>query len=132
VKHLSPAALFACAVMTAGCTSGHRSANLDELRNAEAPYYYVGRSFDGYDVSYISRYRAGTASIIYGTCHAGDDQGCSPPLEIQHRLCLGGATVSIFGRSGLRRRAAGALRPLSKGARPRPRPVVVFDRSVSC
>jgi hypothetical protein len=134
VKRLSPAALFACAVMAAGCTSGHRSVNLDELRNAKAPYYYVGRSFDGSDVSDVLPYRAGEASILYGTCEQPSGEGgCGPPLQLQHRLCLGVVTISIFADSGTAGRAAKALRPLSKGARARSqKPVVVFDRGVSC
>jgi hypothetical protein len=132
VKHVL-AALLAATAVAAGCTSGHRSVNLDELRKADAPYYYVGPSFDGDDVSYVSRYRAGEANVVYGTCKAGDDQGCSPPLALQHRLCLGVVTISIFGNSGNARRAAAALRPLSSGARARTtKPVVVFDRGVSC
>jgi hypothetical protein len=137
VRHLLAVAIFAWTAAVAGCTSGDGSVNLDALHKADAPYYYVGPSFDGYDVSYVSPYRAGTASVIYGSCHAGDDEGCPPPLEIQHRLCLGVVTVSIFVGQGAKRgsahRAAEALRSLSKGARARPkRPVVVFDRGVSC
>jgi hypothetical protein len=137
VKRLLAAALFASIVVAAGCTSGDRSVNLDELRTADAAYYYVGPSFDGHDASHIERYRAGVASIIYGTCDLGDDDGCSPPLEIQHRLCLGVVTISIFvgqgAKPGSARRAAEALRPLSAGARARTtRPAVVFDRGVAC
>ena len=136
MRHLLATA-FACTAVAAGCTSGDRSVNLDELRNADAPYYYVGPSFDGHDVSYVSRYRAGVADIIYGTCQAGDDEGCPPPLEIQHRLCFGVVTISIFAGEGAKRgsprRAAEALRPLSKGARARPkRPAVLFDRGAAC
>jgi hypothetical protein len=69
VKRLLAATCFACTVAAGGCSSGDdRSLNLDDLRNAEAPYYYVGSSFEGQDVSYIFRYRAGKASIDYGTC----------------------------------------------------------------
>jgi hypothetical protein len=137
VEHLLAVVLFACTLTVAGCTSGNRSVNLDELRNADAPYYYVGPSFDGYEPSYVSPYRAGMASIIYGSCHADDDQGCPPPLEIQHRLCLGVVTISIFvgqgAKRGSARRAADELRPLSMGARARTkRPAVVFDRGVAC
>jgi hypothetical protein len=131
VKHLLTP-LLASTFVVAGCSSGDRSVNIDELRDADAPYYFVGPSFDGYAVSDVLPYRDGTASILYGDCHAGDDQGCAPPLEIQHRLCLGGVTVSIFGDPGRARRAAAALRPLSKAARARPRPVVVLDQGVSC
>jgi hypothetical protein len=133
---LAAAALVAT-VVVAGCGSGGRSLDLDDLRNADTPYYYVGPSFDGYEVSFVSKYRVGEASIIYGTCHAGNDEGCPPPLEIQHRLCLGVVTISIFvgqgAKPGSARRAAEALRPLSKGARARTkRPAVVFDRGVPC
>lgn len=137
MKSVLAATVIAYAALVAGCTSGDRSVNLDGLTNADAPYYYVGSSFDGYDVSYVARYRAGMASIIYGTCHAGSNGGCPPPLEIQHRLCFGVVTISIFvgqgAKSGSARRAADALRPLSKGARARTQePDVVFDRGVAC
>ncbi len=93
---------------------------LDDLRDAEAPYYYVGPSFDGYDVSNVSRYSAGTASIIYGTCHAGDDEGCPPPLEVQHRLCQGVVTISIF--VGQARNAEARVKQLRRSGRCRRAP----------
>ena len=139
MKRLLAATFFACTVAASGCSSGDdRSLNLDDLRNAEAPYYYVGSSFEGHDVSYMYRYRAGEASIDYVTCEPPDtglfgEGGCPVPLQLQHRLCLGVVTISIFSTSGSYRRAAKALRPLSKGARARTqKPVVVFDRGVSC
>jgi len=139
VKRLLAATCFACTVAAGGCSSGDdRSLNLDDLRNAEAPYYYVGSSFEGQDVSYIFRYRAGKASIDYGTCDPPDtglfgEGGCPVPLQLQHRLCHGVVTISIFSTSRSYRRVAKALRPLSKGARARAqKPFVVFDRGVSC
>jgi hypothetical protein len=139
VKRLLAATFFACTVAATGCSSGDdRSLNLDDLRNADAPYYYVGSSFEGHDVSYIYRYHAGEASIDYGTCEPPSsglfgEGGCPVPLQLQHRLCLGVVTISIFAESGTAHRAAKALRPLSKGARARTqKPVVVFDRGVSC
>jgi hypothetical protein len=139
VKRLLAATFFACTVAATGCSSGDdRSLTLDDLRNAEAPYYYVGSSFEGHDVSYIFRYRAGEASIDYGKCEPPSsglfgEGGCPVPLQLQHRLCLGVVTISIFGNPGIARRAAKALRPLSKGARARAqKPVVVFDTGVSC
>jgi hypothetical protein len=121
VKCLLAATFFACAVGATGCSSGDdRSLNLDDLRNTEAPYYYVGSSFEGHDVSYIYRYRDGEGSIDYGTCEPPSsglfgEGGCPVPLQLQHRLCLGVVTISIFGNAGIARRAAKALRPLSKG-----------------
>jgi hypothetical protein len=139
VKRLLAATFFACTVAATGCSSGDdRSLNLDDLRNAEAPYYYVGSSFEGHDVSYIYRYRAGEASIDYGTCEPPSsglfgEGGCPVPLQLQHRLCLGVVTISIFGNPDIARRAAKSLRPLSRGARARTqKPVVVFDTGVSC
>jgi hypothetical protein len=137
VKRPLVAVLLASTLFSGGCTSGGRSTKLDDLRNADAPYYYVGSSFDGHDVSYVAKYRAGTASIIYGTCRTGSDGGCPPPLEIQHRFCNGVVTVSIFvgqdAKHDSARRAAEALRPFSKGARARrQKPRVVFERGVAC
>ena len=130
-------AILASTLFSGGCTSDGPSTKLDDLRNADAPYYYVGPSFDGHDVSYVARYRAGTASIIYGTCQTSTDGGCPPPLEIQHRSCSGVVTISIFVGQGAKRdsarRATKALRPLSKGARDRrEKPAVVFDRGFAC
>lgn len=135
MKRLLAATFFACTVAATGCSSGDdRSLNLDDLRNADAPYYSVGSSFDGYDVSDVLRYRADEASILYGTCkQPSGEGGCAPPLQLQHRLCLGVVTISIFAERDIARRAAKALRPLSKGARARTqKPVVVFDTGVSC
>jgi hypothetical protein len=139
VKRLLAATFFACTLAATGCGSGDdRSLNLDDLRNADAPYYYVGRSFDGYDVSDVLPYRAGEASILYGECKQPSsglfgEGGCGPPLQLNHRLCLGVVTISIFAERDTARRAAKALRPLSKGARARTqKPVVVFGYGVSC
>lgn len=138
MKHALAAALVACAGVTAGCTSGDQSPNLDDVRDAEVPYYYVGPSFDGFEVTHVQPYREGTADILYGTCEPpGDEGGCPLPLELQHRLCHGVVTVSIFVGQGAKRgsakRAARALRPLSEGARVRTEePVIVFDHGVPC
>src|SRR5215208_48801 len=79
---------------------------------------------------------------ITGTCEPPDtglfgEGGCPVPLVLQHRLCHGVVTVSIFvgqgAKPGSANRAAKALRPLSKGARVRAeRPAIVFDRGVPC
>jgi len=131
------AAVIACTSLSAGCSSGAASADVADLRDARAPYYYVGSSFDGLKISHVERYQRGVGDIIYGTCEANSDQGCGPPLELQHRLCHGAVTVVIFTGQGAKRgsaaRAADALRPLSRGARERERgPNVAFDRSPAC
>jgi hypothetical protein len=135
VKRLLTATVIACTPLVAGCTSEDRSVSLDDLRKADAPYYYVGSSFDGFELSHVERYQGGVASILYGTCDAGSDGGCPLPLELQHRLCQGRVTISIFvgqgAKRGSARRAAAALRPLSKGAR-KQKPDVVFDTGVAC
>jgi hypothetical protein len=132
---LSAAIIASPAALAAGCTTGHGAVNLDTLRNADAPYYYVGPSFDGLGVSHVEQYQGGVADIIYGTCEAKSDQGCAPPLELQHRLCRGRVTVVIFvgqdAKSDSAARAADALRPLSKGAREQ-EPDVAFDSSPLC
>jgi hypothetical protein len=132
---LLTATVLACAALVAGCTSGDRSASLDDLGKADTPYYYVGWSFDGFELSHVERYRDDVASILYGTCDAPSDGGCPPPLELQHTLCHGRVRISIFvgqgAKRGSARRAAAAPRPLSKGAR-KQTPDVVFDTGVAC
>ena len=138
MRHLVFVALVACTAAVAGCRSGDGSVNLEEFRDANAPYYYVGPSFDGLPVTHILRYREGEADVAYGTCKPPSGEGgCPLPLELQHRLCHGIVTVSVFVGQGAKkdsaRRAARALRPLSKGAHARQkRPFVVFDRGVTC
>jgi hypothetical protein len=133
-RMLLAATALACAPLATGC-SGNASPDVDDLKDADAPYYYVGSSFDGFEISHVEPYDAGVAHIVYGTCEAGDDEGCPPPLELQHRLCRGRVTVVIFVGQGAKRgsaaRAAAALRPLSEGARGR-HADVAFDRSPPC
>jgi hypothetical protein len=128
------ATAIAVAAVIAAC-SGDGSPSVGDLNDADAPYYYVGRTFDGFEVSDVQQYDAGVAEIVYGTCRASNDEGCAPPLELQHRLCRGQVTVVIFvgqeAKTGSAARAAEALRPLSKGARGR-EPNVAFDRSPPC
>ena len=135
MKCLLAATVIACTALVASCTSGDHSVSLDDLRKADAPYYYVGSSFDGFELSHVERYRDGVASILYGTCDAPSEGGCPLPLELQHKLCHGRVTISIFvgqgAKRGSARRAATALRPLSRGAQ-RQKPDVVFDTGVAC
>jgi hypothetical protein len=145
MKRLLVATIITATAFVAGCTPADRSPDLGALRQADAPYYYLGATFDGLKVTDVLRYQRGQAEVLYGTCEPqtplltiagikiGKDGGCSLPLELQHRLCHGVVTISIFANRGRARRAAEALRPLSKGARARSnRPAVFFDRGVLC
>src|SRR5215212_9764534 len=59
--------------LAAGC-SGSSSEELSELRRPGAPQTY--------DVG------TGRPDFIYGTCEAGSDSGCAPPLELQQWALL--------------------------------------------
>jgi hypothetical protein len=125
-----PVAMIAGCAFAAGCSEGG-SLSVDDLRNSKAPYYYVGRSFEGLKISHVEQYQRGVATFIYGTCKARSDEGCAPPLELQHWRCHGSVTVVIFANKGRAARAAGARRPLSRGAKAR-RPQFAFERSPGC
>src|SRR5207244_12878090 len=70
-------------------------------------------------------------AITDGDCKARSDEGRAPPLELEHRLCHGTVTVVIWAEETLAARAAGALRPLSRGANGR-RPEIAFNHSPRC
>jgi hypothetical protein len=126
----SAAAVIAGCGFVAGCAGGG-SPDVNDLRNSDAAYYYVGESFDGLKISYVERYQRSDAAIIYGDCKARSDEGCAPPLELEHRLCHGTVTVVIWAKETLAARAADALRPLSRGANGR-RPEIAFNHSPRC
>src|SRR3954453_16115639 len=52
---------------------GAGSLEVNDLRNADAPYYYVGESFHGLKVTHVLRYQRGDAALIYGDCKARSD-----------------------------------------------------------
>jgi hypothetical protein len=130
-------ATIACVTSLTACGANGDgiSSELAKLRMSQQPYYYVGRSFEGLRLVHLEQYDGGVANFIYGTCKAGDDQGCAPPLALQHRLCGGRVTVVIFvgvnPKPGRAAHAQHALRPLSRGAR-QVTPDVAFDRSPPC
>lgn len=136
-RPVAAVAIMACVGSLAACrstVSESRPVDLGRLTSSSLPYYYVGRSFDGLQLTHAESYHSGVANLIYGTCEPRPD-GCPPPLALQHRLCRGRATVVIFvgvnPKPGRAARAAKALRPLSKGAR-RMAPEIAFDRSPPC
>jgi hypothetical protein len=117
-------------VVTA-CGGGSNSLDVNDLRNSDAPYYYVGEAFDGLMISHVERYQNAVATFTYGSCEARSDEGCAPPLELQHRLCRGTVTIVIFANERRAARAADALRPLSRGASAQ-RPEIALNRSPQC
>jgi len=134
-----PVALIAAlASIVAGC-GGTRvpdgPVNLDGMRADSKPYYWVGESFEGLDLTYAERYSGRFSTLAYGTCEPPRSEGgCAPPLEIQNARCSSshGINVAIFGRTRLARRAAKSLRPLNRAAREAPKPQATFDRSILC
>jgi hypothetical protein len=129
VRALSAVAVITGCAFAAGCSNG--SLDVNDLRNSDAPYYYVGESFDGLRITHVERYQRGEATLIYGDCKARSDEGCAPPLELQHRLCHARVTVVIFASNGRAARAADALRPLSPGASAH-QPKIALHRSPLC
>jgi hypothetical protein len=119
------------AVAISGC--GGKS-DLEALRDSAQPYFYVGTSFDGLDLTAVDNPPGRLVTLIYGTCEAGDDAGCTPPLEIQNKTCATGETaVTIFADgNGRASRAAEALTPLNAAAGRAERPPITFDRSPAC
>ena len=129
MRAISVVVVIAGCAFVAGCSDG--SPDVDDLRSSDAPYYYVGESFEGLEISHVERYQRDVATLVYGDCEARSDEGCAPPLELQHRLCRSTVTVVIFARDGRAARAADALRPRSRGANPG-RPKVALQRSPRC
>ncbi len=58
---------------------------LGRMRNSARPYYFAGREFGGLPLTAAIAEGRGRGFFAYGTCTipAGQDGGCSPPLQIQ-------------------------------------------------
>ncbi len=134
---------LACALLLASCGGGSENVpngpvQLTEMKADTRPYYWVGESFDGLELTYAKPYSGRFGTLMYGTCELPKglfaEGGCAPPLQVQNVLCTDGrATVALFSHGGGRAaRAAQALRPLNAAARRAGRPSVTFDRSVLC
>ena len=82
-------------VGAAGCGAHVPSADLDAARRFDAyPLYWVGEEFEGWKLTHVSQ-TPGFVTLIYGTCKAASDMGCSPPLELQlSPLCAHLSTVA--------------------------------------
>jgi hypothetical protein len=127
--------------VASGCGSDraqHGPIRLEKLRNAPYTYYYVGRSFDGLDLTYADTTSKHSATFIYGTCDAGGglfkEGGCSPPLAIENKACpVDAMVVTLFGDGhGRAARAAKALRRLNENVSPSLGLRIAFDRSPPC
>jgi len=98
--------------LAAGC-SGSSSEELSELRRPGAPQtYWLGESFDGFTLQTTDA-GTGRPDFIYGTCEAGSDSGCAPPLELQQWALLERPPTAFEAAPGrpaaCRRVAAGEL-----------------------
>ena len=135
----------ALALSASGC--GNQSKQLQrgpikllELRNSGRPYYWLGRSFDGLQLTYADATSAQGADFIYGQCKAGGgfliDSGCEPPLTVQNKFCpVDNIVVVIYtdGKSpGRAARAAKAIRRLDPLTAPGLHLTVRFGRSPPC
>jgi hypothetical protein len=120
------------ALVAAGCGA---AGGLDELKGSGKPYFYVGTSFDGLDLTHVDIPTGKVASFIYGEppCEPTDDSGCPSPLEIQNRTCGDGRVVVVlYGYDGHPSKAAQALRPLNDAGRRAGPPDVSFDHAPAC
>jgi hypothetical protein len=82
------AAAAAATAAAAGCTGGGGDGDpdLDAARNfTRHPLYWVGESFEKWDLEHVDVGTAEFATFIYGTCEppGGIDGGCPPPLQLQ-------------------------------------------------
>jgi hypothetical protein len=113
-------ALVALAVALALCGCGRDVAALEDLRDSQRPYFYLGERFEELPLTHVEA-RRGRALFIYGECEPPHDGGCAPPLQLQTQVCDGTFMVAIFVGKGLppggAARAAKALVPLNTAAR---------------
>jgi hypothetical protein len=81
---LVPPLLLAAAVGGAVALSSSRDrASLDELRDFdEFALFYAGDSVQGNRLERVLS-SAGGVTFLYGTCDAGRDGGCAPPVQVQ-------------------------------------------------
>jgi hypothetical protein len=77
----------AIVALAAGCSSGG-GPDIESAASFERfPLYWLGESFEGWDVSSISGLEdsASAVVLVYGTCtpDGGLEPSCTPPLQIQ-------------------------------------------------
>jgi hypothetical protein len=94
-----------------------------EIRASDTPAYYLGRSYDGLDLTHVEA--AGSnedtpedgAFFAYGDCDAGGGEGgCGPPIQIQN-----GSTEAL---------SRGALRGCARVADVRGVPAILWGDAV--
>jgi hypothetical protein len=81
-------AVVAATAAAVGCAGngGDGDPDLDAARNfTRHPLYWVGESFEKWELEHVDVGTSEFATFIYGTCHppGGIDGGCAPPLQLQ-------------------------------------------------
>ena len=135
--------LLAAAVLSlAACSgssddTGDGQEQLNALRRANVPYFYLGDTFLGLPVTHAEGDQK-RGLVVYGDCEPGES-GCAPPVQVQTKLCKRRkVVVAIFfgtripGQARMQR-AKKAVRPLNEAAKriPKPLPSLRACRSVN-
>ena len=135
---------MALVMFGAGCMGGSNvcpngPVEVERLRRSKAPYFWVGRTFDGLDLTHTEAYGDASktvASLIYGRCEVagGWFKDGAPPLELQHRLCGDELIVVIFvGAEPKPGRAARAeISPANERRGPPSEPRTAVGQSLPC
>lgn len=82
---LSTLTALVIGIVAVGCSIGDDGdKNLDAAREFNAyPLYWVGERFEEWPLVHVEVENSPLATLVYGTCNASGDSGCSPPLQIQ-------------------------------------------------
>jgi hypothetical protein len=99
---------------------------LAEMRADSRPYYWVGESFNGLELTYAEPYNGRFGNVGYGTCEAPTglfaESACALPLQVQNVLCAdGSATVALFSDGGGRSARGEGAAPTERGGKARRR-----------
>ena len=94
--HGFSAALLVLALVAAGCAGTGRP-DIEAARSFDDhPLYWIGESFEGWDLKNVAVGTGPAAGFTYGTCESsGVNGGCAAPLQIQIQpLCAYLGTVA--------------------------------------
>jgi len=135
-----PIVVVAFVAALAGCGGSGRlddgeAAALSALKADDRPHFYLGASFRGLLLTHVEKIRT-RANFIYGDCTptGGEQPSCSPPLEIQNKVCSRTrVNVAIYAdRTELAAAAVKALRPLNRATKHARSARVSFDMAQPC